>query len=118
MFYFDLLKYLLKLTNKSLNMSKNITLKGMHIIGYSVLNTSNEKCVCKRNLMGPSVRDIEVCSVSGCISVGECTHGFHAQCINTYVKDNGPICPICHTPWKHATTIDSSVKVFLHKKDN
>ena len=42
------------------------------------------------------------------ISVGECSHAFHAHCLEGWLRAGHRACPLCQAPWVKASEIDRS----------
>ena len=93
-------------------MSKHpLRFKKINVVAYSDIDSDNQNCVCTRPLMAPTMNELAACKVTGNIYIGDCKHGFHAQCINDCIKDNGGVCPMCKTTWKTNRIVDSRIPV-------
>jgi uncharacterized CHY-type Zn-finger protein len=53
--------------------------------------------ICKQNLNSNSIGYEEEGKTSEIVN-GLCSHSFHAECIETWIKENKD-CPICRKPW-------------------
>jgi len=72
----------------------SITLKNIDLVGCWNYASKNTECVCNRSLQLPTATQIENKNIyRNDIVFGECGHGFHTECINSYTRTYGPMCP-------------------------
>lgn len=113
-------------SDKTIDKSKRkLTLKSMNVIATWEYDVENTQCtLCHHDLMSPFCMtnnihlqlhqnqhqnqpkyDNDVC-------IGTCKHGFHASCINSWIKHGNSVCPKCKTQWKISKNGTSSVFVY------
>jgi len=86
-------------------MNNNIKLEieSIDFIATWKYNCKNAECVCKRNLYLPTSNEIEQNNITtNNIVIGECGHGLHKTCMETYFKTCNNICPFDKLEWKQA----------------
>jgi hypothetical protein len=81
-----------RLSIESLNIQGSYFLKDSDLTDY--------KCtLCRNSLMLPSIENMKKNKLNINISVGNCNHLFHSECIKLHQK-NSLSCPIDRTPWE------------------
>lgn len=85
-----------------------IKFKHINIIAFKKINTKNDVCLCKCDLLAPTINEINEKKIYEPICIGSCNHGFHEQCINNYLTNNYIICPICKTHWNELSKISKN----------
>lgn len=66
-------------------------------------NCKNADCICNRPLYLPTANEVDKNNIStDNVVIGECGHGMHKQCIDSYFKTCNNMCPIDKLEWKSA----------------
>ncbi len=74
-------------------------------------DVENQICpICNKNLMDPSQKNISNSTINTNVTIGECNHGIHYDCMVAWRTSNVS-CPICMTIWEDAKSVSSSVYV-------
>lgn len=76
-------------------------IKSINMLSTSVYNLPcNTECtICRCNLNNPSLyKNIYDGLLKSNISIGKCSHSFHTECIDPWIKKNSH-CPICIQTW-------------------
>jgi hypothetical protein len=78
-------------------MSAQIKINSIDLVGTWKYTSSNKDCICGHSLQFPTKSQIEKKNMfRNNVIIGNCSHGFHEECINkqTIVK-----CPNCILDW-------------------
>ncbi len=95
--------------------SVKIELNSIDIIATWKYQCKNTDCICNRELYLPTVIEIDANNIStDNVVIGECGHGIHKSCLETYFKTCNNICPIDKLSWSSA----SATKPKYHIIDN
>jgi len=76
---------------------------------YSAINSNCE--LCHIDLMNP-VQESGSNKMNGDVIIGNCSHGFHSVCINSWLTKNNTTCPCCCILWKPNKVVGPSVYVY------
>lgn len=77
-----------------------IQILNINLVATWDYETNNKECVCNRSLHLPTVNQIENKNIyRNDITFGECGHGFHTECINSYLKTYNNMCPHDRLPF-------------------
>ena len=94
--------------NKHSNIS--MTIKKMNIYGTWTYDTENKDCgICRNDLQLPKQTKN---NISGAVFIGQCRHGFHDICINTWLNNDNISCPICRNVWRPTKKIVPTVYIY------
>jgi len=88
-----------------MNQSTSVTieLNSIDIVATWKYVCKNIDCICNRVLYLPTVTEIDENNIStDNVIIGECGHGIHKSCLETYFKTCSNICPIDKLPWSCA----------------
>ena len=78
---------------------------------YKQGETTDHTCnACRGSLMMPPKT-----KTSDKLYLGHCGHAFHASCIDAWIANGSPICPIDRTPWTLLKELDN--KPWKRKKN-
>ncbi len=84
----------------------NFKIKAYTSFAYSSFSISLETCgICRNSVNEPSVSHTsgETKDDTGLsIAIGECSHGYHLDCIQRWNKQR-PVCPLCNHKWEIAS---------------
>jgi hypothetical protein len=84
-------------------MSASIELNSIQFVGTWKYNCKNTECVCKRPLYMPTVEEVEKKNINtNNVVIGECGHGMHHSCIESYTKTYNGMCPLDKLQWSNA----------------
>jgi len=85
----------------------NISLQHLDLVTKWELAGSIHECtLCRRSLLAPSLNELnteknaQLTVINGEVSIGECKHLFHKDCISNFVNGGCILCPIDKLPWK------------------
>ena len=97
--------------NKHSNIT--MTIKNINIYGKWSYNTENKDCgICRHDLQIPTINSKYGNKINGSVIIGLCQHGFHENCINSWLSDDNISCPICRNVWKPAKNVGNTVYVY------
>ena len=92
-------------------MSCEIKVRKVDLTSYWSYDVENKECpVCHKDLLHPTNEAYEKRIIQNNITIGQCNHGAHYECINRWTRTNMS-CPVCMTMWKPAKSVDSSVHI-------
>lgn len=87
-----------------LSPSIKIDITSIDLVATWKYNCKNTDCVCNRALYLPTVTEIDTNNIStDNVIIGECGHGIHKSCLDTYFKTCDNICPIDKLTWSSAS---------------
>lgn len=76
------------------------------VVNWELTGSIHECTLCRRSLLAPSFSELNTekntshVTINGEVSVGECKHLFHKDCITNFVNGGCTLCPIDKLPWK------------------
>ena len=86
-------------------MSIALELKSIDLVATWKYNCKNTECMCNRSLYLPIVTKVDTNNIStDNIIIGECGHGMHKSCIESYLKTCNNTCPIDKLQWTASET--------------
>lgn len=89
-----------------------LTMTNMKVVATWNYTAKNSNCeLCHIDLMNP-IQESGSNRMNGDVIIGNCLHGFHSVCINSWLTQNNTKCPCCHTLWKSNKVVGSSVYVY------
>ena len=104
-----------QMANPTKKPTVGLTLNKLDVIATWKYASENDDCkLCHQDLMTPV--KITENTINGNVCIGTCNHGFHASCINLWIKNGNISCPICLTTWKSGNNVGSSVYVYKKPK--
>ena len=81
-------------------MSVQIKINSIDFVGTWKYTSSNTECVCKRQLYLPTINEIENKNINlNNVVIGECGHGLHTECLESYLKTYDGMCPFDKLKW-------------------
>jgi hypothetical protein len=97
-------------------MSVQIKINSIDFVGTWKYTCSNTECICKRQLYLPTINEIENKNINlNNVVIGECGHGLHTECLESYLKAYDGMCPFDKLKW---SSKNSSVKPKYNIIDN
>ncbi len=99
-------------------MSGTLKIESVEMVCVWNYDVENAICpVCNIDLQSPTRTRMINGTTRNDVSVGECNHGVHLECIAHWLNSNVS-CPICRTEWVGAKNVSSGVYVCLdcHEK--
>jgi hypothetical protein len=86
----------------SLNLQMVHNLKHTHV-------TNGICTICKRDLMAPTLENMNNGITVSKVALGKCGHAFHSECIDKYIRTSVS-CPIDMTPWNLERILDQDIQ--------
>jgi hypothetical protein len=81
-------------------MSVQIKVNSFNFVGTWRYSCSNTECICKRELYLPTANEIETKNINlDNVVFGECGHGLHRSCLESYLKAYDGMCPFDKLKW-------------------
>ncbi len=106
-----------QINNATKKPSIELILNKLDVVSTWKYASENQQCsLCHKDLMSPI--QISDNTINGNVCIGTCNHGFHASCINLWIKNGNISCPYCFTNWKSGNSVGSSVYVYKNPKTN
>jgi hypothetical protein len=82
-------------------------IESISLIGiWGIDSKDSSHCICKRNLLAPTIEELKEKRTFSILYKGRCGHVFHPQCIKKILEINR-ICPTCKAPWNDEQQIDT-----------
>jgi len=89
-----------------------LSLNNIKVVATWNYNVESQDCkLCHRDLMVP-VQEAGSNKLNGDVVIGNCRHGFHTVCINSWLMKKNVSCPHCLSPWKPTMNVGSSVYMY------
>lgn len=86
-------------------MSASIQLNKLDLVVQWKYACTNTECICNRQLHLPTLNEIENKNINtNNVVFGECGHGMHKACLDSYLKTYDGICPIDRLKWVQMQT--------------
>lgn len=67
--------------------------------------------LCRKDLMMPTEQSLSSKKITCNVDIGKCTHGFHSDCIDKWLKAGNMSCPTCTCIWNNNDTVSPSVNI-------